>query len=161
MIEKRFNKKRPGWNNSKPGFTGYKKGYEPKLKKFRDTPEPYQVNEKAIKMLTQKEDKISGNQLSSGMKAHRIGTDKLKSLNFDPIEVLLQQLEEIDELLQKELQMTEPRVMVVNNFINAKVRILENLLPYGYGKAPVVTVADSDVRDPIKIILTIDDQIED
>jgi len=158
MIEKRFNKKRPSWNNSKEGFSGYKKGYEPKLKEFKK-PFTFQVNEKAIAML--KEDKISGPQLSSGMKAHRKGTDKLNEIGFDPIEILVKQLEDIEKLLEKELQMTAPRVMVINNLINAKLRIAENLLPYGYGKAPVVTVADNDVRDPIRIILTSDQESDD
>lgn len=158
MIEKRFNKKRPSWKNSKEGFSGYKKGYEPKEGKFREPPEFYKVNEKALQMLREKEDKISGHQLSSGMKAHKIGTDRLRALGVDPIELLLAQLDEIDELLKKELATTNPRIMVVTNLINAKVRIAENLLPYGYGKAPVVTVADSDAREPIKIQLSFGDE---
>lgn len=154
MIEKRFNKKRPGWNNSKAGFSGYKKGYEPKLKKFREDPQIYKVNEKAITML--KEDKIEGSRVSSGMKAHRAATDKLRELEFDPIEALLVQLEEIDKLLNKELGMSAPRIMVVNNLVNCKTRILETLLPYRYGKAPILTIENSEQRDPIRIVLTMD-----
>lgn len=156
MIEKRFNKKRPGWNNSKAGFSGYKKGYEPKEKKFREPAAFYTINEKAIEML--KEDKIEGSRLSSGMKAHRAATDKLRDLEFDPIEALLSQLDEIDKLLDKELGMSAPRIMVVNNLINCKTRILETLLPYRYGKAPILTVENSESREPIRIILEMDDK---
>lgn len=154
MIKKRFNKKRPSWNNSAKEFTGYKKGYEPKEKDFRSPPVFYKVNEEAIKML--KEDVISGPRLSSGMKAHRAATDKLRELDFDPIDALLTQMEQIDGLLAKELAAKAPRVMVINNLVNCKTRILETLLPYRYGKAPVLTVENSDVREPIRIILTTD-----
>jgi len=149
-----FNRKRPSWNKSKEGFNGYKKGYDPEQKKFRSDPPVYQVNEKAISML--KEDKISGHRLSSGMKAHKVATDKLRDLEFDPIEALLMQLDEIDDLLTKEMNSNAPRAMVLSNLINAKTKILETLLPYRYGKAPTITVEDSDQREPIKILLSLD-----
>jgi len=57
--------------------------------------------------------------------------------------------------------MTNPRIMVVNNLINCKTRILENLLPYRYGKAPALTVESADIREPIKIVLEHDFTIND
>lgn len=154
MTKKRFNKKRPSWNDSKQEFKGYKKGYQPKEGAFREPPRFYKVNERAIAML--KEEVISGSKLSSGMKAHRAATDKLRELDFDPIDALMNQLDEIDKLLNKELATNAPRIMVINNLINCKTRILETLLPYRYGKAPILTVENSEAREPIKIILTTD-----
>lgn len=152
MAKKQYNKKRPGYHKPGPNFAGYKKGYEPKLRKFRDPAKSYKVNERAIAMLKEY-DEGGGLKRGSGSKAHRAATDKLKELNFDPLEVLIQQLDEIEELLKKELEMTNPRIMVVNNLINCKTRILENLLPYRYGKAPTLTVESADIREPIRIVL--------
>jgi len=154
MSEKRkkYNKKRPGWNNAAPGFTGYRKGYEPKLKKFRDPAKAFKVNERAIAMLKDY-DEGGGFRHGSGAKAHRAATDKLRELEFDPLEELIGQLKEIEGLLATELGMTNPRIMVINNLVNCKTRILESLLPYRYGKAPALTVESADIREPIKIVL--------
>jgi len=157
MTEKRkkYNKKRPGYNTSAPGFSGYKKGYEPKLKKFRDPAESFKVDERALAML-KNYDEHGVLRTGSGAKAHRVATDKLADLEFDPLEKLVSQLDDIEKLLATELAMTSPRIMVVNNLINCKTRILENLLPYKYGKAPVLTVESADIREPIQIVLSHD-----
>jgi len=160
MQRKKLNRSRPGCNTPGANFAGYKKGYEPKEKKFREPFVRYKVNEGAIAMLKDY-DEGAGLRRSSGAKAHRIATDKLKELKFDPLEELIAQLAEIDDLLQKEHQVTAPRIMVINNLINCKTRILESLLPYRYGKAPTVTVESADIREPIKIILEHDFTIND
>jgi len=160
MAKKKYNKARPGHYKPGSNFAGYKKGYEPKLGKFRDPAKSYKVNERAIAMLKEY-DEGGGFKSSSGAKAHRAATDKLRELEFDPLEELIHQLEEIEKLLVTELSMTNPRVMVVNNLINCKTRILENLLPYRYGKAPTLTVETSDIREPIKIVLEHDFTIND
>ena len=152
MNRKKLNKKSPNCNTPGKNFAGYKKGYEPKLKKFREPKQFYKVNEGAIAMLKEY-DEGKGLRKSSGAKAHRVATDKLKELEFDPLEALIVQLEEIDALLKTEQSMTAPRIMVINNLINCKTRILESLLPYRYGKAPTITVESADMREPIKIIL--------
>lgn len=152
MKRVKYNKKRPGYSKPAPGFSGYKKGYEPKLKKFRDPAKSFKVNERAIAMLKEFDEK-GGYRHGSGAKAHRAATDKLRDLEFDPLEELVGQLDQIEKLLAEELSMTSPRVMVVNNLINCKTRILESLLPYRYGKAPTLTVESADIREPIKIVL--------
>ena len=149
----KFNRTRPGWLKSKPDFKGYKKGYEPKTKEFREAFSLYKVNVKALDMIRDS-DKPTAPRLSSGMKAHRAGTDKLRALDFDPIDALVDQLSEIEALLAAEMEMTAPRIMVINNLTNAKTRILETLLPYRYGKAPIMTIENTDAQQPINIILT-------
>jgi hypothetical protein len=160
MSKKKYNKARPGHYKPGANFAGYKKGYEPKLGKFRDPAESYQVNERAIAMLKEY-DEGGGFKKGSGAKAHRVATDKLRELEFDPLEKLIDQLDEIEKLLNTELSMTSPRIMVVNNLINCKTRILENLLPYRYGKAPTLTVESADIREPIRIVLEHDFTIND
>jgi len=160
MARSKPNKSRPGYHRLGENFAGYRKGYEPKLKKFREPAEVYKVNERAIAMLKEY-DEGAGLRKSSGSKAHRVATDKLRELEFDPLEELIKQLDEIESLLSKELAMTNPRVMVVNNLLNCKTRILENLLPYRYGKAPSLTVESADIREPIKIVLEHDFTIND
>jgi len=155
-----YRKDRPGYYKTGENFAGYKKGYEPKLGRFRDPAKSYKVNERAIAMLKEY-DEGGGYKKGSGAKAHRAATDKLRELNFDPLEQLIKQLDEIEKLLETELGMTNPRIMVVNNLINCKTRILENLLPYRYGKAPALTVESADIREPIKIVLEHDFTIND
>jgi hypothetical protein len=152
MSRKKPNRSRPGYQKPGANFAGYKKGYEPKLKKFKDPAETYKVNERAIAMLKEY-DEGGGFKKGSGAKAHRAATDKLRELEFDPLEQLITQLEEIEELLIKENSMTNPRIMVINNLVNCKLRILENILPYRYGKAPTLTVESADIREPIRIVL--------
>jgi hypothetical protein len=160
MSKKKYNKARPGHYKTGSNFAGYKKGYEPKLGKFREPFQAYTVNEGAIAMLKEY-DEGGGFKRSSGAKAHRAATDKLRELEFDPLEELIKQLNEIEDLLLKEQSMSNPRIMVINNLINCKTRILENLLPYRYGKAPTLTVESADIREPIKIVLEHDFTIND
>ncbi len=160
MGKKKYNKARPGHYKTGDNFAGYKKGYEPKLGKFRDPAKAYKVNERAIAMLKDY-DESGGFKKGSGAKAHRAATDKLRELDFDPLEKLIDQLAEIDELLEKEQGMTSPRIMVINNLINCKMRILESLLPYRYGKAPTLTVESADIREPIRIVLEHDFTVND
>jgi hypothetical protein len=160
MVKKKYNKARPGHYKSGSNFAGYKKGYEPKLGKFRDPAKAYKVNERAIAMLKDYEEG-GGLKRGSGAKAHRAATDKLRELEFDPLEELIKQLDEIEDLLLKEQSMTNPRIMVINNLINCKMRILESLLPYRYGKAPTLTVESADIREPIRIVLEHDFTVND
>jgi hypothetical protein len=160
MAKKKYNKARPGHYKSGSNFAGYKKGYEPKLGKFRDPATAYKVNERAIAMLKDYEEG-GGLKRGSGAKAHRAATDKLRDLEFDPLEELVKQLDEIEDLLLKEQSMTNPRIMVINNLINCKMRILESLLPYRYGKAPTLTVESADIREPIRIVLEHDFTVND
>ncbi len=152
MAKKKYNKARPGHYKPGANFAGYRRGYEPKTGKFREPFKAYKVNERAIAMLKDYEEG-GGFKRGSGAKAHRAATDKLRELEFDPLEELVKQLEEIEGLLAKEQAMTNPRIMVINNLINCKMRILESLLPYRYGKAPTLTVESADIREPIKIVL--------
>jgi hypothetical protein len=152
MVKKKYNKGRPGHYKPGSNFAGYKKGYEPKEGRFREPFKAYQVNEGAIAMLKEY-DEGGGVKRGSGAKAHRAATDRLRELDFDPLDELIKQLDEIEELLAKEQAMTNPRIMVINNLMNCKMRILENILPYRYGKAPTLTVESADIREPIKIVL--------
>jgi hypothetical protein len=158
--KKKYNRKRPGHYKAAEGFTGYKKGYEPKLQEFREPFKAYKVNERAIAMLKDY-DESGGMKSGTGAKAHRAATDKLRDLNFDPLEHLVKQLEEIEVMLRNEQGMTNPRIMVINNLVNCKTRILESLLPYRYGKAPTLTVESADIREPIRIVLEHDFTVND
>jgi len=160
MGKKKYNKSRPGHYKSGENFAGYKKGYEPKLGKFREPMKAYKVNERAIAMLKEY-DEGGGLKKGSGAKAHRAATDRLRELEFDPLDELIKQLDEIEVLLAKEQSMTNPRIMVINNLINCKMRILESLLPYRYGKAPTLTVESADIREPIRIVLEHDFTVND
>lgn len=152
-----INRERPYAKKNGPNFAGYKQGFDPKQKKFKDHAKElhYKVNERALAMVRELAEQGQGNRRGSGTKAHRAATEHLKELGFDPIDELLKQLQEIEGLLAKELALGEPRIMVVNNLINCKTRILENLLPYKYGKAPQMTIESEDIREPVRIILDV------
>lgn len=150
---KKYKRKRPGASRNSKDFDGYVPGYDGKSKTFKPKFKPFIVDERALKMTEREADRHSK---GSGRKAHRAGTEKLRELDFDPIEKLTEQLEQIDRLLSAELLLQEPRVMVVNNLINAKTRILETLVPYRYGKAPISTIESDDIREPVRIVLTFD-----
>lgn len=94
---------------------------------------------------------------SSGQKAHIQGTEALEAVGFDPLEELVAELEEITRLLEFEKSADNPRSSYIEKLHTIKLRILETLLPYKYGKAPISTVKDIDYREPIRIILTEDD----
>ena len=93
---------------------------------------------------------------------HRLGADKLEELRFDPIDRLVEQLAFIQTLLMKELgpdmDMKKARGTAVNNFVNSQIKILETLLPYGYGKVPSVKEEETQTVavEPIEVVLTFD-----
>jgi hypothetical protein len=139
---------------SKPGpnFKGYKRNYF-RSKGISVNHRSYKVNEKAIEMVKKL---VSENELlndSSRMKASTAGPDKLKQLDFDPIEVLVKQLKEIDKFILLELEKKDPRVSFIEKMQESKLRILETLLPYRYGKAPSIAQDTQALMEPIRIIL--------
>lgn len=91
--------------------------------------------------------------MGSAMKAHRIATDKMRELDFDPIDKLVSQLERVEGLLVEELGRSEPRQSYITNLIQTQTRISEVLLVYRYGKAPMVTIETTDMQEPLRIIL--------
>jgi len=93
-------------------------------------------------------------QKSSGLSNHRVATDKLRELDFDPIEKLIEELEDIDRMIAEERSSSSPRWSYLEKLKALRTRILEVLLPYRYGKAPITTVEHEDSRDPIRIILS-------
>ena len=97
---------------------------------------------------------------SSSKHIHRAATDKLRELEFDPIDHMLAQLQEIDALIEREkLSNSRPRLLA--DLIDQKSRILQTILPYRYGKAPIMTIETEDFREPIKIELTIEEKKSD
>lgn len=125
----------------------YKDRWNPFRNKFAPDTYDFKQKEKTIKMAT---DLVKG----SSTQVHRAATEKLQELGVDPIEELIQQLKELQEMLDFELGTTKPRSLVINNLVNLRVRILETLLPYRYGKAPQMTIESQDIREPIRIILS-------
>lgn len=100
-------------------------------------------------------------KMSSGLKNHRVATDKLRDLDFDPIEKLTQELEELDEMIAEERTSESPRWSYIEKLKALRIKILETLLPYRYGKAPITTVEHEDSRDPIRIILSTENKDND
>ena len=129
--------------NPGPNFRGYKPNYDHKRKEFVEPYQFFKINEEAIAMV----------KLSSGSKAHVKGTERLAELDFDPIKELVEEIQEIKRLMDEELARPNPRSTYLGQLSTSRLRILEALLPYGYGKAPVTTVNEVDYRDPIRIIL--------
>lgn len=91
--------------------------------------------------------------VSSQTKVHKAGTDKLRELEFDPLEELIGQLQEIQALIEKEKLSNYSRPRLLADLMAEKSRILQAILPYRYGKAPILTIEDSDAREPIVIRL--------
>jgi len=126
----------------------YKRGWNPFLEEARHPTRNYRADAVAINMTNEIMNK------GSGATAHRAATERLRELDFDPLDRLTEQLVEIEELLRLELGTTPARTSLIFNLVSAKTRILETLLPYRYGKAPVLTIESADIREPIRIILT-------
>lgn len=135
--------KKPG-----PNFIGFKKNYDPRIRAFKE-PEEESISELRIKV-----QETMSVFSSSGGKAHKAGVDKLNELGFDPLEELIKQLQEIEEAITTEASSPTPRLSYLQSLHQLKNKILEAILPYKYGKAPLVTVNDVDREEPIKIILT-------
>ena len=95
---------------------------------------------------------------SSGQKAHRVGTEKLIEAGFDPLDRLIEQLEDIERQIASEMSSDNPRANFIEKLQALKLRILETVLPYKYGKAPIITVQEVDNQEPIRIILTSEDE---
>ena len=91
---------------------------------------------------------------STGLKTHRVATDKLRAMGFDPIEKLIEEIEDLDRMIEAEKIAVNPRWTYIEKLKSLRTRILEVLLPYQYGKAPITTVEHEDARDPIRIILS-------
>jgi len=100
-------------------------------------------------------------QKSSGLKNHRVATDKLRELDFDPIDELIRELEDLNRMIMEERTSSSPRWSYIEKLKALRTRILEVLLPYRYGKAPITTVEHEDSRDPIRIILSTEDKTDD
>lgn len=120
---------------------------KPKL----DSYEPFGIDTEALAMVKQR---------TNGA-AHKLGADKLEEIAFDPIDRLVEQLAQIDTILTRELKPMqkgkETRHTAVTNLISAKIKILETLLPYAYGKVPStssIEVNPDETKDPIKVVLT-------
>lgn len=98
---------------------------------------------------------------SSGLKTHRAATDKLRDLDFDPIEQFLQELERLNDMIDREQNNKNPRWSYLEKLYSLRVKVIETLLPYRYGKAPITTVEHEDARDTIQIVLTSRKELDD
>jgi len=124
----------------------FSRKFHPLQKKFISTDKPkYSLEARKALAMVQK---------SSGLSNHRVATDKLRELDFDPIEKLIEELEDIDRMIAEERSSSSPRWSYLEKLKALRTRILEVLLPYRYGKAPITTVEHEDSRDPIRIILS-------
>jgi len=137
-----------------PKFKGYVKKYDLKKKKVKPTYLGVTFSNKVYSMTKELEDpEKKGLRSSSGLKVHRDATDKLRAENFDPLEQLISFLAEIEKQISDELVSGSPRSSYLADLAALKMRILESLLPYRYGKAPTVTIEQVDIREPIRIVL--------
>ena len=92
------------------------------------------------------------NEVISMLKG-KSSNQKLEELDFDPIQELVNQLEDVEKLLATELTYgIKARQAIVVALIANRTKILEALLPYGYNK---VTSQDTSVasKETIKIVL--------
>jgi hypothetical protein len=103
----------------------------------------------------------TGMRASSGKKAHRAGTELLVELGFDPLEELIKQLKEIEQLIELESLKNRPSATQLSKLQNLKKDIIQAILPYRYGKAPLTTILDVDREAPLRIILTNEDEDEE
>lgn len=134
----------------------FKKSYNHVTRRFKEDADP---TIKKVRLTMRKlEEAEKAAELSSGRLAHRIGTDKLDSLGFDPMEALIKQLKEVEDKIEEEYKSEAPRHNYIEKLMTLKFKILDTVLPYKYGKAPIVTTHDSDPRTPINIVLTLEDE---
>jgi len=86
--------------------------------------------------------------------------DRLRVLNYDPIGELVKTYREIEQLIQREYDIRDGKIVVysastqkpltwrsdlLNNLLDKKERIANNLLRYGYGRVPEHNVVEEKV----------------
>lgn len=96
-------------------------------------------------------EKTSGN--SRGEVGGKDAADRLRRLGVDPIDELVSQLDSINEAIDKESSSESPRSQYLTTLLGLRLRIVEALLPYKYGKVPANTGNESDSDEPVTIIL--------
>jgi hypothetical protein len=148
------------WYRPAEGYTGFKSYYDSEGRRFRREAGIKQRVESAIRVAMSDDNLIHGMRVSSGMKAHKVGTQKLEEFQFDPLEELINQLAEISELIELERLRPAPKLSELAKLHGLRSAIYQAILPYKYGKAPTITVLDSDREAPLRIILTSEDESE-
>jgi hypothetical protein len=143
------------WVKPNSNFKGYIKKFDTKKKEIKDTYyNKIPFAQEVYAMVKELEDpERMGMRKGSGLNAHVAGTEKLRELNIDPLELLDKHIAEIEALIQKELLSGNTRSKYITDLQTLKFRILEAMLPYRYGKAPITTIEHVDIREPIEIVL--------
>jgi hypothetical protein len=99
---------------------------------------------------------IEGLQLNTeaiNMLKSKTSNTRLEELDFDPIEALVKQLEDVEKLLALEMTYgSKSRQAIVAALIVNRTKIVEALLPYGYSKVVAIEETPKD-RESFKIIL--------
>ena len=113
---------------------------------IRPEPERVTLDKEALQM-------VKDNTTS---KRQRLGVDKLTAIQFDPIDRLVEQVNQIETLINQELAGgNKPRVGAITSYVNSKIRIFEVLLPYAYGKLSEAEEEKTEAtNNPLEIRLT-------
>ena len=122
-----------------------------------------------VKKSTPPVEKIVPDPLSLAMiekattkRRNRLGATKLDEIQFDPIDRLVEQLAQLDSMIALELARGEnSRVSALTGFTSAKIKILETLLPYAYGKVDREDNSALLDGEPLEIKLVLEDKSYD
>lgn len=114
-------------------------------------------------MLTEEERRLrdEAKSLSPELAPTHVGGRLLENAGIDPIVLLKEQLDEINQEIERERGSEAPRVQQLEKLNALKFRILDILLPYQVGKAPTTTIHQVENASPLQFVLYREGQDEE